>query len=153
MIELTRAEYEASLGQEVGLSRWIEVGQARIDAFADCTGDHQFIHVDLERARTGPFGGTIAHGFLTLSLLTEMMKDIPRIEGVQMTVNYGLNRLRFISPVPAGSRIRGRFVLAAFTEIRPGEVQTMLDVTIELEGASRPAIVLQWVNRRYFGNK
>ena len=152
MTEISRGDYEALLGREIGVSRWIEVDQARIDAFADCTGDRQFIHVDPERARQGPFGGTIAHGFLVLSLLSEMNKDLPPIAGVRMTVNYGLNRLRFLTPVPAGGRIRGRYVLADVTETGPGEMQSTLDIAIELEGAQRPAVVLQWINRRYFGD-
>lgn len=147
---IPRAAFEAMLGQDYGVSRWIEITQARIDAFADCTGDHQFIHVDPERAKASPFGTTIAHGFLTLSLLAEMGKDIPAIEGAVMGVNYGLNRLRFIAPVPVGSRIRGRFALTKIETLKPDELQVTTTVTVEIEGAAKPALVAEWLNRRYF---
>ncbi|WP_163848292.1 MaoC family dehydratase [Pseudooceanicola aestuarii] len=150
MATMTREEFEASVGKEIGVSRWFDVTQERIDQFADCTGDHQFIHVDPEAAKATPFGTTIAHGFLTLSMLSAMVYDIPTMEGVTMGVNYGMNRMRFVSPVPSGSRIRGRFVLAKFEEIRPGEVQTTMAVTVEIEGQEKPAMVAEWLGRRYF---
>ena len=135
------------------MSDWIEVTQARIDAFADCTEDRQYIHVDPERAAETPFGGTIAHGFLTLSLLSAMVYQLPSITGTTMAVNYGMNRMRFISPVPSGARIRGRFVLQKVEEIRPGEIQTTTEVTVEIEGQDKPALAAEWLGRRYFGDK
>jgi acyl dehydratase len=150
MTIMSRAEFAALVGREIGVSHWIEITQDRIDRFADCSGDHQFIHVDPERAKTTPFGSTVAHGFLTLSLLAEMIQDMPRIEGVTMGVNYGMNRMRLISPVPAGSRIRGRFVLAKVDEIRPGEIQIAMDATVEIEGREKPALFAEWLVRRYF---
>ncbi|NYZ14598.1 MaoC family dehydratase [Azospirillum sp. RWY-5-1] len=149
MMTLPRAEYEARVGQEIGISRWIEITQDRIDRFAECSGDRQFIHVDPERARATPFGGTIAQGFLTLSMIAEMLQDIPRIEGATMGVNYGLNRVRFVAPVPVGSRVRGRFVLTRLEDIRPGELQTTMTITVEIEGIERPALVAEWLARRH----
>ena len=151
MTTMTRDEFEAKLGEEIGVSRWFEITQAQIDAFADCTEDHQFIHVDPEAAKDTPFGTTIAHGFLTLSMLSAMVYDIPKMEGVTMGVNYGMNKMRFVSPVPVNSRIRGRFVLSGFEEIRPGEIQTTMTVTVEIEGKDKPALVAEWLGRRYFG--
>jgi acyl dehydratase len=148
---ITRAEYEALLGKEMGVSSWYDITQDRIDQFADCTEDWQFIHVDPEKAKQTPFGTTIAHGFLTLSMLSAMVYEMPSIEGVVMGVNYGMNKVRFVSPVPVGSRVRGRFVLTDFTEIRPGEVQTTTTVTVEIEGQEKPALVAEWLGRRYFG--
>lgn len=153
MTELTLDAYTALTGQELGVSDWIEVTQARIDAFADCTEDRQYIHVDPERAAETPFGGTIAHGFLTLSLLSAMVYQLPSITGTTMAVNYGMNRMRFISPVPSGARIRGRFVLQKVEEIRPGEIQTTTEVTVEIEGRDKPALAAEWLGRRYFGDK
>lgn len=149
---LSRADFEALVGHELGVSDWFEVTQARIDAFADCTEDWQDIHVDPVAAAASPFGTTIAHGFLTLSLLSAMLYQMPSIIGVTMGVNYGFDRVRFVSPVRVGSRVRARFVLAAFTEVRPGEVQITLDVTVEIEGATKPALVAVWIGRRYFGD-
>lgn len=149
---ITRAEFEAKLGQELGVSSWYDITQDRIDQFADCTEDWQFIHVDPEKAKATPFGTTIAHGFLTLSMLSAMVYEMPSMEGVVMGVNYGMNKVRFVSPVPVGSRVRGRFVLTAFDEIRPGEVQTTTTVTVEIEGQDKPALVAEWLGRRYFGD-
>lgn len=139
------------VGQEVGVSRWIGVDQAMIDAFADLTDDHQFIHVDPARARAEtPFGGTIAHGFLTLSLLPAMARSArPAIAGVRMGVNYGFERIRFLAPVPAGARLRGRFTLAELDERAPGEVTLAWDVTVEIEGGARPALAARWISRQY----
>jgi len=117
------------VGQPLGSSDWVEVSQERIQQFADATGDHQWIHLDQERARQGPFGGTIAHGFLTLSLLPLFFASGLRVDGVRMSVNYGLNRVRFPSPVPAGSRLRGHFVLREYTPI-DGGVQLVIEVTV-----------------------
>ncbi|KGM50146.1 MaoC family dehydratase [Pseudooceanicola atlanticus] len=148
---VTREEFEAMVGQEIGVSDWFEITQERIDQFADCTEDWQYIHVDPEKAAKTPFGTTIAHGFLTMSMLSAMVYQMPSMEGVTMGVNYGMNKMRFVSPVPVGSRIRGRFVLSKFEEIRPGEVQTTTTVTVEIEGKEKPALVAEWLGRRYFG--
>lgn len=148
---LSRADMAARVGRDIGTSRWFTVDQAMIDGFADVTHDHQFIHVDPAAAARTPFGGTIAHGFLTLSLLSAMVYDaVPAIEGVTMGVNYGFDRVRFVSPVKVDTRVRGHFTLAAFDEPAPQEVQLTLDVKVEIEGADRPALVARWLGRRYF---
>ncbi len=150
-ISLTDAK--AKVGTEFGVSRWFAIAQDRIDAFADATEDWLFIHTDPERAaRESPYGGTIAHGFLTASLLAAMAYDaLPRVEGAPRGVNYGFDRLRFVSPVRAGSRIRGRFALAKLDDSRPGEVTLTYAVTVEIEGEDRPALVADWITREYFG--
>ena len=136
-------------GREIATSDWLMVTQDRIDAFADATGDHQWIHVDTDRARAEtPFGATIAHGFLTLSLLSALMRDAVTINGACMTLNYGLNRVRFVSPVSSGSRVRARIVLGA-TEDMGDSVQATWSVTIEREGGDRPAVVAEWIVRYY----
>jgi len=137
-----------SVGQHLGYSDWLEITQARIDAFADATDDHQWIHVDPERAKSGPFGTTIAHGYLTLSLAVRFVDEIFRVERVRMGVNYGTNKVRFISPVAVGSRLRAGGTLASVEEV-PGGVQATLDVTFEMEGAEKPACVAQVVYRLY----
>lgn len=138
------------VGTETGVSDWLEIGQDRIDAFADLCGDHQFIHVDPERAAGTPMGGTIAHGFYTMSLLSYLgMGARPRLEGIRHSVNYGIDRLRFVAPVPAGARIRARFVLAGLEERKPGEITQTYDVTVEIEGQDRPALVCRWLSRAY----
>ena len=147
---VSRAAFAAMIGTEIGVSDWFTISQAQIDAFADCTHDHQYIHVDPAAAAQTPFGGTIAHGFLTLSLLSAMAYQMPSIEGAVMGVNYGFNKIRFVSPVRSGARIRGRFTLAELTQIRPGEVQFMMQVTVEIEGQDKPALVAEWLSRRYF---
>jgi acyl dehydratase len=137
------------LGREVATSDWLLVTQERIDAFADATGDHQWIHVDTERARTEtPFGATIAHGFLTLSLLTALMHDAVTVDGPRMTLNYGLNRVRFVSPVPSGSRVRARIALGKIEDIGDS-IQATWSVTVEREGGDKPAAVAEWIVR-YF---
>ncbi|MBB5375823.1 acyl dehydratase [Deinococcus metalli] len=144
-------ELAAHVGQPVALSEWIEITQDRIDAFADATGDHQFIHVDPERAAQGPFGTTIAHGFLTLSLLAgDFMTrgGAPHIDGARLTVNYGLNRVRFITPVRVGARLRNRAVLQA-AEPGDGYVQITVLNTIEIDGEARPACTAESVFRVY----
>ncbi|MFC4638240.1 MaoC family dehydratase [Deinococcus hohokamensis] len=144
-------ELGALLGQEVAVSAWITVTQERIQAFADATGDHQFIHVDQEKAAAGPFGTTIAHGFLTLSLLAGEFMTLggaPHIEGARMVVNYGLNRVRFITPVRAGARLRNRAVLQA-AEPGQGHLQLTIANTIEIEGEPRPACTAESVFRVY----
>jgi len=147
---VTRDAFEAMVGQEIGVSEWFTITQDQIDRFADCTHDHQFIHVDPEAAADTPFGTTIAHGFLTLSLLSAMAYQMPSVEGAVMGVNYGMNKMRFVSPVKVNARIRGRFVLAEVTEIRPGEMQSIMQVTVEIDGQDKPALVAEWIGRRYF---
>ncbi len=140
-------DMRALVGQEVAVGDWITVTQERINLFAQATGDFQWIHVDEERAAKGPFGATIAHGFLTLSLLPEMSEKAMRVEGIRMGINYGLNKVRFITPVRAGSRLRGRFKLKAFDDI-PGGAQVTMEVTMEIEGADKPACVAESLGRR-----
>jgi len=142
------AELQSLVGQEIALSDWITVDQQRIDRFADATGDHQWIHVDPVRAAAGPFGATVAHGFLTLSLLPELSASAIEIRDTRMGVNYGLNRVRFPAPVPSGSRLRGRFRLLAFEPIEGGAQLTM-QVTMEREGGDKPVCVAESVARRY----
>ena len=136
------------VGETIGTSEWILVDQARIDQFAQATGDHQWIHVDPVRAAAGPFGATIAHGFLTLSLLPLMGETAFDIVDVRMGVNYGLNRVRFPNPVRVGSRLRGHFKLLAWEPLEGG-AQLVTEVTVELEGASKPACVAESVSRRF----
>ena len=137
------------VGREVGVSEWLEVSQERILRFAEATEDRQWIHTDPERAaRESPFGGAIAHGFLTLSLLSELGRTALSVGGVRMGINYGLNRVRFVSPVAAGSRIRGRFTLAALEEVRGG-VQAAWKVSVEREGSERACCVAEWLVRYY----
>jgi acyl dehydratase len=143
------SELAGLVGREVATSGWLEVTQDRIDAFAGATGDHQWIHVDAERARTEtPFGTTIAHGFLTLSLLTTLVRDAVTVAGPRMTLNYGLNRVRFVSPVPSGSRVRARVTLGS-TEDRGDSIQATWMVTVEREGGDKPAVVGEWIVRYY----
>ncbi|HOW47132.1 MAG TPA: MaoC family dehydratase [Rubrivivax sp.] len=141
-------ELQALVGQEVGVSGWITVDQARIDQFAAATGDHQWIHVDPVRAKSGPFGTTVAHGFLTLSLIPELFETAFAIADVRMGVNYGLNKVRFTAPVPAGARVRGRFALLGYEPIEQGAQLTVL-ATVELEGSAKPACVAETVSRRF----
>jgi acyl dehydratase len=148
---VTLAELAAKTGEIVGTSRWFEIGQGRIDAFADATEDWQHIHVDPVRAAAeAPFGGTIAHGFLTVAMLSAMAYDaLPVLAGRAMGVNYGFDRLRFVSPVPAGARIRGVFTLIEARERAPGEIATKYGVTVEIEGREKPALVAEWLTRSY----
>jgi acyl dehydratase len=146
MATATLEEIRARVGEEVGVSDWILIDQARIDAFAEVTEDPQFIHVDPVAAARTLFGGTIAHGFLTLSLLSRMAAAaMLRPEGVKMGVNYGFDRVRFMAPVKSGKRIRGRFTLTAFDEKRPGQYQFVHNVTVEIEGEDKPALVADWI--------
>ena len=139
-------EIKGRIGSEVGVSDWILVDQRRIDAFAEVTEDHQFIHVDPAAAAATPFGGTIAHGFLTLSLLSRMAADaMLRPDNIKMGVNYGFEKVRFLAPVRSGSRVRGRFRLASFEEKRPGQYQFVHNVTVEIEGEDKPAVVAEWI--------
>lgn len=143
---LTPAELANRVGQEVGISDWIDVSQQMIDRFADATLDRQYIHVDPERARSTPFDGTIAHGFLSLSLLSRMSFDaLPQIDNTVMGVNYGMNRLRFLAPVKSGERVRGRFVLQEIAEKSLGQLLLTYDVMVEIEGGSKPALVVEWL--------
>ncbi len=135
-----------AVGQEIGVSPWRVVSQEMIDKFADATDDHQFIHVDPVQAAETPFGGTIAHGFLSLSLLSALAYEaIPPIQGVNIGVNYGFDRVRFASPVRSGARIRGRFVLAELTTRPSGWLHLNYDVTIEIEGSKKPALTARWL--------
>ena len=139
-------EKRTKLGTEIGVSLWIEIGQDRIDQFADVTGDRQFIHVDPVAAAQTPFGGTIAHGFLTLSLLSQMAAQVMHVPGtLKMAVNYGFEKVRFIAPVKSGKRVRGRFTLAAMEEKRPGQWQFLHNVTVEIEGEDKPALIADWI--------
>lgn len=138
----------ARVGTEVGVSDWITVTQPMVDAFARTTGDEYFLHVDRERAAQLPFGGTIAHGFLTLSLLAPMgYQACPYVEGARFPLNYGFNRVRFVAPVPVGRRVRGHFVLRGAEVVGSSQRQLTYDVTVELEGSSRPALVAEWLTR------
>jgi acyl dehydratase len=143
-------ELEGRVGEEVGISPWLEVTQERIDTFAKAIEDFQWIHVDPERARSSPFGGTIAHGFLTLSLLSRLSELTFSFSDRRMGVNYGLNRVRFTAPVPSGSRVRARFVLAKLERIEGNGVQVTWNVTVEIEGKDKPALVAEWIGRHYY---
>jgi len=144
------AAYQAMVGREIGVSSWHVLDQKRIDTYADVIEDHQFIHVDPEKARDTPFGTTIAHGFLTMSLLSVMSYEVmPAIEGTAMGVNYGFDKLRFISPVKSGKRVRGRFVLAEASLRKPKELQSRTNVTVEIEGEEKPALVADWIGLIY----
>jgi acyl dehydratase len=139
-------EIRSRVGTEIGLSSWLTVDQARIDAFAEATEDRQFIHTDPAAAAQTPFGGTIAHGFLSLSLLSRMAADAMLIpEGVKMAVNYGLDRVRFLAPVRSGSRVRGRFTLDSIEEKAPGQLLMRHVVTVEIEGEDKPALTAVWL--------
>ena len=141
-------DLRSEIGHEIAVSDWITVDQARIDKFADATGDHQWIHVDPVRAAAGPFGATVAHGFLTLSLLPEMSASAFTVRDTRMGVNYGLNRVRFPAPVPSGSRLRGRFKLLGYEPIEGG-AQVVVEVTMERQGSDKPVCVAESVARRY----
>ncbi|MEU9028366.1 MaoC family dehydratase [Streptomyces sp. NPDC048383] len=142
-------ELRAGIGEPLGPSGWLEVDQKRIDLFADATGDHQWIHVDPERAASGPFGSTIAHGYLTLSLLPSLVPQIMRVEGMRMGINYGVDKVRFPAPVPVGSRLRATALITSVTEVGEG-VQVAATVTVEREGAEKPVCVAESVSRYYF---
>ncbi len=147
------AELEQVVGQEVAISDWVSIDQKRVDLFADATDDHQWIHVDPERAKQGPFGGPIAHGFLTLSLLPHLMAEAIEMKNTVLGINYGLNKVRFPSPVPVGSRLRARFKLASMDKLPPQMgfpgAQFVWEVTIEREGSDKPVCVAESVTRRY----
>lgn len=149
---MTPEDLKARIGQPIGTSDWLLVDQAMIDKFADATGDHQFIHVNPEMAKLTPFGGTIAHGFLTLSLIPVLTEksDIERPDGLKMAMNYGGNRVRFLQPVHSGKRVRAHFKLAGFEEKRPGQWLQTAEVTLEIEGEEKPAYVAEWLSLLYF---
>ncbi|HEV7578736.1 MAG TPA: MaoC family dehydratase [Caldimonas sp.] len=144
----TIAELAQLVGEEIGVSEWITVTQERIQLFADATNDHQWIHLDRERAKAGPFGTTIAHGFLTLSLLPEMSASAFEVRETRMGVNYGLNKVRFPAPVPSGSRLRGRFKLIGYEPLEGG-AQLTVQATMEREGADKPVCIAESIARRY----
>ena len=145
---LTMAGIEAAGERDLGTSSWVTIEQRQIDLFAEATGDHQWIHVDVERAKQGPFGAPIAHGYLTLSLAPALLPEIYRVTDINMAVNYGLNKLRFPSPVPVGSKVRAGASLVGVDEI-PGGAQVTMDVAFEVEGQDKPACVAQVVFRYY----
>lgn len=149
---MTLEAYQAMVGKEIGVSSWHLIDQLRIDTYADVTEDHQFIHVDPERAKKETaFGTTIAHGFLTMSMMSVMSYEVmPAIAGTTMGVNYGFDKLRFISPVRSGGRVRGRFVLAEAKLRKPNELQSRTNVTVEIEGEDKPALVAEWLGLIYF---
>ncbi|HZC39439.1 MAG TPA: MaoC family dehydratase [Streptosporangiaceae bacterium] len=142
-------ELKGLAGTDLGHTGWLEISQQRVNTFADATGDHQWIHVDTEKAAAGPFGGTIAHGYLTLSLVIPLVAELLEVRDVRMGINYGLNKLRFPAPVPVGSRIRLGGVIAAAEDAGGGAVQLTADLTMEVAGGSKPALVAQAIYRYY----
>ncbi len=142
------SELPGLVGRDLGYSSWITIAQDRVDTFADATDDHQWIHVDPERAKDGPFGAPIAHGFLTLSLTIPMWTELLEVEGVTTKVNYGLDKVRFVSPVKVGDRVRMTAVVAEVLEV-PGGYQLVVDQTVEIEGAAKPALVARGLSRMY----
>jgi acyl dehydratase len=149
MTTVTKEALFALKGQEIGVSPWMEIDQDRVNKFAEATGDFQFIHVDPEAAKLTPFGQTIAHGFLSLSLLPVLsaQADLPKVEGIKMGVNYGGNKTRFLSPVKVGKRVRGRFKLLEIEEKRPGQFQQAIEFTLEIEGEEKPALIAEWITQ------
>jgi acyl dehydratase len=145
----TLTDLKPLVGESIGISDWLVVGQERINQFADATGDHQWIHVDPERSSKGPYGKPIAHGFLTLSLLPAFFATAFEIRGSRMGVNYGLNKVRFIAPVPVGSRLRAHFKLLSWDAIESDGAQMNIEMSVELEGSSKPACVAESISRRY----
>ena len=142
------ADMQPLVGQEIAVSDWVTISQQRINQFAEATGDHQWIHVDVERAKNSPFKSTIAHGFLTLSLIPSFSEPSIKVKSIKMGVNYGLNKVRFTNPVKVNSRVRGRFVLKAFDPIEGG-AQVTMNVTVEIEGQDKPACVAESISRRF----
>lgn len=147
--KISVGDLSGRVGEEIGVSPWFEVTQERIDLFAKAIDDPQWIHIDPERAKTGPFGTTIAHGFLTLSLLSHLIENTLSFEARRMGINYGLNKVRFTAPLPSGSRIRARFVLANYEPIAGNGVQNTWNVSIEREGGDKPVLVAEWLTRSY----
>ena len=150
MSATTIRSLESRVGQEVAVSPWIEVTQERIDTFARAIEDFQWIHVDAKRAAASPFGGTIAHGFLTLSILSHLSEQTFSFSDRRMGINYGLNRVRFTSPVPVGSKLRARFTLQKFEPLKENGVQVTWSTTVEIEGKDKPALVAEWIGRHYY---
>ena len=142
----TPDDLAAAVGSHLGHSDWVTIDQARIDQFADATGDHQWIHVDPVKAAEGPYGTTIAHGYLTLSLTNLFLPEIVDVQGISMGINYGVNKVRFPAPVPVGSRLRGAAVLTSVEEVAGG-VQAVIPITVEIEGGSKPACIVESVSR------
>jgi acyl dehydratase len=150
MITLDVRTLRDRVGQEIAVGDWTTISQAQIDQFAEATGDRQWIHVDVERAaRESPFKTTIAHGFLTLSLLSSCLRDAIQVSSLRMAINYGLNKVRFVSPVPSGSRVRARIVAGAFDEVGGGAIQVTWSITVERERSEKPACVAEWIVRYY----
>ena len=147
--KISVGDLSGRVGEEIGVSPWFEVTQERIDLFAKAIDDPQWIHIDPERAKAGPFGTTIAHGFLTLSLLSHLIENTLSFEARRMGINYGLNKVRFTAPLPSGSRIRARFVLANYELIAGNGVQNTWNVSIEREGGDKPVLVAEWLTRSY----
>ncbi len=151
MTEISYKEYVAKKGEEVGVSKWFDITQDRIDQFADVTEDWQFIHIDPEKAAKTPFGGTVAHGFLTLSMLAAMTYDaLPAVKGRIMGVNYGFDKIRFLTPVRPGGRVRARFKLLDVTLRNPKEYLSKSEVSVEIEGVDKPALIAEWLGVSYF---
>jgi acyl dehydratase len=146
---VTADELKTMVGTEIGVSDWLLVDQEMINKFADATGDHQFIHVNEEMAKMTPFGGTIAHGFLSLSLMPVLTAkaNLPRLDGIKMGVNYGGNKTRFLAPVKSGKRVRGHFKLLEIDEKRPGQWQQTVEYTLEIEGETKPALIAEWISQ------
>ena len=142
-------QLHSMIGQTLGTSDWILIDQDRINAFADATDDHQFIHVNPEMAKMTPFGGTIAHGFLTLSMLVPMIAQCGPQLVVQMSINYGFNKLRFLNPVKSGQKVRGTFKLLELTEKKPGQWQQIVEATVEIEGEAKPALMAEWITLHF----
>jgi acyl dehydratase len=141
-------DLRSAVGTRLGTGEWVTIDQKQIDIFADATDDHQWIHIDPDKAKDGPFGTTIAHGFLTLSLLSSLVAKVFAVENTKMGVNYGLNKVRFTSPVAVGSKVRANVELTDVTDVTGG-VQVTTKVTVEIEGSERPALVAEWLTRRY----
>lgn len=152
MKSVKSSELKGLIGTEIGVSDWIKVDQDRINQFADVTEDHQFIHINEKAAKMTPFGGTIAHGFLTLSLLSKFSEGAGlTIEGVKMGVNYGFEKVRFLAPVPSGSNVRGKFSLKDAVEKKPGQFLLTYEVTVEIEGGDKPALIADWLGMQFVG--
>lgn len=152
MKTVAASELQSLVGTDIGTSDWVIVDQDRINQFADVTEDHQFIHINEDMAKMTPFGGTIAHGFLTLSLLSKFSEGAGLvIEGVKMGVNYGFEKVRFLAPVPSGSNVRGRFVLKSAVEKKPGQHLLTYEVSVEIEGQDKPALIADWLAMQFTG--
>ena len=145
------AELLTRVGEDLGETDWLEIDQARVNLFAEATGDHQWIHVDVEKARKGPFGGPIAHGYLTASLANYFLPQLIEVQGISMGVNYGCDKIRFPSPVPVGAKIRGTGSLTSAEETKDGGIQAKVTVKIEIDGQDRPACIIETISRFYPG--